>query len=64
MFEQVVNIDRLEQATALFGSFDSNIRRLETIYSVNIVIRDGELKISGEAKLDDDEIESYILIIK
>ena len=50
MFEQVVNIDRLEQATALFGSFDSNIRRLESIYSVNIVIRDGELKISGEVE--------------
>ncbi len=50
MFEQVINIDRLEQATALFGSFDSNIRRLESIYSVNIVIRDGELKISGEAE--------------
>ncbi len=49
MFEQVINIDRMEQATALFGSFDSNIRRLESIYSVNIVIRDGELKISGEA---------------
>jgi len=48
MFEQVINIDRMEQATALFGSFDSNIRRLESIYSVNIVIRDGELKISGE----------------
>ena len=50
MFEQVINIDRMEQATALFGSFDSNIRRLESIYSVSIVIRDGELKISGEAE--------------
>ena len=50
MYEQVLNIDRMEQATALFGSFDSNIRRLENIYSVNIVIRDGELKISGEAE--------------
>lgn len=48
MFELVINIDRMEQAAALFGSFDSNIRRLEDIYSVTITVRDGELKISGE----------------
>ena len=50
MIEQVVNIDRMEQVVGLFGSFDSNIRTLENEYHVTIVVRDGELKISGEAE--------------
>ena len=40
----------MEQATALFGSFDSNIRRLEETYSVSILNRGGELKISGDVE--------------
>lgn len=46
----MVNIDRMEQVVGLFGSFDSNIRTLENEYHVTIVVRDGELKISGEAE--------------
>ena len=48
MFEQIINIDRMEQAVSLFGSFDENIRLLEKEYSVNIVNRSGALKICGE----------------
>ncbi len=50
MIEQVVNIDRMEQIVGLFGSFDSNIRTLESEYGVTIVVRDGELKVSGDAE--------------
>ena len=50
MMEQVVNIDRMEQVVGLFGSFDTNIRTLENEYHVTIVVRDGELRISGEAE--------------
>ena len=50
MIEQVVNIDRMEQVVGLFGSFDTNIRALEQEYGVTIVMRDGELRIAGEAE--------------
>ena len=31
MFEQVINVDRMEQAVSLFGSFDENIKLIESI---------------------------------
>lgn len=48
MFEQRINIDRMEQAVALFGSFDENIKLIEREYRVAIVCRGSEMKISGE----------------
>lgn len=48
MFEQIINIDRMEQAVSLFGSFDENIRILEKEFSVEIVNRGSQLKITGE----------------
>lgn len=50
VFEQVINVDRMEQAVALFGSFDENVRLIETEYGVDIIMRGGELKISGDAE--------------
>lgn len=50
MIEQVVNVERIEQIIELFGSFDENIRMIERDCGVNIVNRDTELKISGEAE--------------
>ena len=46
--EQRINLDRIEQAAELFGSFDGNMRLLEQKYGVSLVFRDQELKISGE----------------
>ena len=48
MIEQTLNIDRMEQAVALFGTFDENIKMIQNEYMVNIVCRDSELKITGE----------------
>ncbi|NLJ30375.1 MAG: phosphate starvation-inducible protein PhoH, partial [Clostridiales bacterium] len=48
MFEQKINIDRMEQAIALFGSFDENIKLIEQEYQVSIIGRGSEIKISGE----------------
>lgn len=48
MYEQIIHIDRMEQAVSLFGSFDENIKMLENEYNVNIVNRSGALKICGE----------------
>ena len=48
MFEEKINIDRMDQAATLFGSLDGNIRLVEQQYHVEIVCRGSELKISGE----------------
>ncbi len=48
MTEQIINIDRMEQAVALFGTFDENIRMIQNEYMVSVVCRGSELKISGE----------------
>ncbi len=48
MFEQRINIERMEQAAALFGSMDENVRLLSAEFRVSIVARDAEIKVSGE----------------
>lgn len=48
MFEQVLSLDRMEQAVSLFGSFDENVRLIEKHYGVDIVSRGTDIKISGE----------------
>ena len=50
MIEQCINVERLEEAAALFGSFDENIRIIERELDVSVVNRDGSLKVSGEAE--------------
>ena len=48
MFEQVINVDRMEQAVSLFGSFDENVRLIEGHYGVDILTRGADIKVSGE----------------
>ena len=50
MFEKMVNVERVEDLIAVFGSFDENIRRIEDALDVSIVNRGNELKIVGEAE--------------
>ncbi len=50
MFEQVINVDRMEHAVSLFGSFDENIRQVEEAFSVRVISRGSDIKISGEAE--------------
>ena len=50
MFEQTINIDRMEQAVSLFGSFDENIKLIEKEFDVSVVSRGSELKVAGEAE--------------
>lgn len=40
----------MEQAVNLFGSFDENIKMIEKKYSVSVVCRGADLKVSGEAE--------------
>ena len=46
--EQRIEIERLEQAVNLFGSFDENIRLIETEFQVSVANREGELRVTGE----------------
>ena len=46
--EQKIEIERLEQAVNVFGSFDENIRLIETEFQVSVTNREGELRITGE----------------
>jgi len=50
MTEQTISIERMEEAVNLFGSFDENMRIIESELAVTVVSRDGELKIMGEAE--------------
>ncbi len=50
MFEQIISVDRMENAVSLFGSFDENIRQVESEFGVNVISRGSELKITGEAE--------------
>lgn len=48
MFEQTINVERIEDLVGLFGSFDSNVRLLESSLHVTVVSRENEIKIQGE----------------
>lgn len=50
MQEQIISVDRMEQAVSLFGSFDENIKLIESHYGVRVVSRGSEIKITGEAE--------------
>ena len=50
MFEQIINVDRMEQAVSLFGSFDENIKLLEKTFNVKIHSRGSDIKVTGEAE--------------
>ena len=50
MVEQRMSIGRMEEAINVFGSFDENIRLIESELHVAVTNRDGELKITGEAE--------------
>ncbi len=48
MIEQSVSLERMEEAAALFGSFDENLRLIERELGVQVVVRGEELKLTGE----------------
>ena len=50
MVEQRMSIGRMEEVINVFGSFDENIRLIESELHVAVTNRDGELKITGEAE--------------
>ena len=50
MTEQIIHVDRMENIINVFGSFDQNLRIIETELGVSVTDRDDHLKIQGEAE--------------
>ncbi|MGN0448560.1 MAG: PhoH family protein [Acutalibacteraceae bacterium] len=48
MTEEIFNIDRMEHAVSLFGSFDENIKLVEKEFGVTFITRGSEIKIKGD----------------
>ncbi len=48
MYEESVQIDSLDYAVNLFGSYDENARLLENAFGVKLVTRSSEIKVSGQ----------------
>ena len=48
MTEQLINVERMEHALALFGSFDANMRLIEDSCGVSVVLRGTDIKVTGE----------------
>ena len=48
--EQIVNVDRMEQAVSLFGNFDANVRMIEQHYGVSVLTRGNDLKVTGDVE--------------
>ncbi len=66
MAEQTINIERMEQVAMLFGNLDENIKIIEKEFSVTVVFRSGEIRISGEPENVDKAVRtvnSLLLLI-
>ncbi len=48
MFEQTIDIERIEQIVGLFGNFDENIKRIEKRYGVSITSHGSTIRVKGE----------------
>ncbi len=67
MIEKIVEIKDDDYIYSIFGSFDENIKIIEKEYNVNVVNRDGIIKIYGEmpdAEKATKVIEGLILLLK
>lgn len=47
MTEKILQINRMDEAMNVFGSFDANIKIVEQAYGVTVANRGGELKVTG-----------------
>ena len=50
MIEKTIGVDRMEHVISVFGSFDQNLRIIESELSVSVVERGDQIHITGEAE--------------
>lgn len=64
MSEKFVPVDSPEQLSAVFGQLDDNVSRIQKEYNVNVVSRDGGIKIIGSDKDVDDASRALNSLLK
>ena len=65
--EQIINVEKIEHTLVLFGSYDENIKLIESHFQVEITCRRTEIKLSGEkenVELASKTIYSLVQIIE
>ena len=50
MIEKTIEVERMEHVISVFGSFDQNLRIIETELGVKVLDRDNMIHINGEAE--------------
>ena len=53
-----MNVERVEDLVAVFGSFDENIKRIEEALNVRIINRGSELKVTGDEENADKAVKT------
>ena len=63
MFEQTVDIERIEQLINLFVNFDENIKQIEKKYGVDITSHGSQIKVMGDVTKVADAIKAINCLI-
>lgn len=63
MFEQTVDIERIEQLINLFGNFDENIKQIEKKYGVDITSHGSQIKVMGDVTKVADAVKAINCLI-
>ena len=50
MIERTIEVERMEHVISVFGSFDQNLRIIETELGVKLIDRDSKIHVCGEAE--------------
>ena len=56
--ERIINADRVEDLSAVFGSFDENIKRIEQALNVQVVNRGTDLRVIGDEEMADKAVRT------
>ena len=56
--ERIINAERLDDLSAVFGSFDENIRNIEDAFLVQVVNRDTDLRVTGDEEQADKAVRT------
>ncbi len=67
MFEQIIDVERIEDLIDLFGNFDVNIKLIEKKYGVAVTSMGNRIKIKGEPTAVNDAVRTVkglIVMIK
>ena len=60
MIERIINAERIEQLIEAFGSFDENIKRIESAFQIHVINRGTELKVQG----DEEQVDKGVRAIE